>query len=82
MLNKGGLEMGLKREPPETWSADIGRTFEALRLATEEQRDRFRSMARAGQTNQHNGVIYVTRLANSSEPVEEEASDAQLEGAS
>ena len=74
--------MDLKREAPETWSADIARTFEALRLATEEQRDRFRSMARGGQNNQHKDATYVVRLSNSSEPFEEESSDAQLEGAS
>ena len=82
MHNKGGLNMGLRREVPETWIADVARTFEALRLATEEQRDRFRSMARGGQTNQHRGVTYVVRLSNSSEPFDEEASNAQLEGAS
>lgn len=67
-------------------SKDVGfqpaRTFKALRLARQEQRNRFLGLAQAAVPQQSEQIVYLIRLSNNCDTVGKQENDAQLEGSS
>ena len=61
---------------------ETARTFEALRLARQEQRDRFLGLAQAAVPRQCGQIVYLIRLSNNCDPVGQQENDAQLERSS
>ncbi len=58
------------------------RTFKALRLGRQDQRDRYLGLRQAAHPGEAKQIVYFVRLSNNSEPASKERSDAQLTGVS